>query len=124
MKQKIIGTYRLGWVEVQLVLREGGGADLFFQPGDIHYARMKIGADQDSWGRIVGSVMHEAGEYVMSQICCRYYHNDDFTRGNDGFMFILTHPQFDDVCCRAGLFLAECESDLCKAWKAWKKARR
>lgn len=120
MKQKVVGTYRLGDDSVQLVLREGTGGDFWFQPGDIHYCRMKIGAD-DEWQRVLTAILHEAEEAAAARICCRFTPDDEWGRDNASYVFLLRHEQFSDVCARAGIFLAECLSDVTKAWKAWRQ---
>jgi hypothetical protein len=119
MRQKIVGTYRMGDDSVQLVLREGDGGDFYFQPGDIPYCRLKIGADVDEWWRVVAFVLHEAEEACIARICCRLSPDDEFGRDHATYVFLLRHEQFSDVCARAGMFLAACLPDLCKAWKQW-----
>lgn len=123
MKQRIVGIYTVGHDAVRLVLGTGTGAETDRRPRVIPYTQMVIGADRDEWGMILGSILHETQEYAMAQICCRYGQDDEFGQASDSYTFITDHVQFNDVCNRAGLFLAACEADLRKAWKAWKKAR-
>jgi hypothetical protein len=124
MKQKIVGTYRLGEVSVQIVIREGYGGDFFSRPGDIPYPRIKIGADTDHWHNVVSTLLHEAQEYVIASICCRMTPDDEFGRDSASYVFWLRHEQFSDVCARAGILLADCLPDLRKAWKKWKKNQK
>lgn len=124
MKQKIVGTYRLGDDSVQIVLREGNGGDFYFLPGDIPYPRIKIGANVENWHNIIGTLLHEAQEYVLARLCCRLTPDDEFGRDSASYIFLLRHEQYSDVCARAGMLLAQCLPDLSAAWKKWKKKKQ
>lgn len=121
MRQKIVGTYRLGGQMVQVVLRKGAGGKCYPMPGDIPYPRIEVGADQETWAEVVAVAMHEAAELVCSYLHYRYEPTN--MDGNDllSLVFIMTHPQFSELCARVGMFLAACLPDLAKAWKEWKK---
>ncbi len=109
---------------VQLVLREGSGGECYPLPGDIPHPRVKVGADQAQWSDVVVVTLHEAAELVASTLLYRYEQtNDD---GNDrlSLLFVMTHPQFSEVCARVGMFLAQCLPDLGVAWKKWRKGRK
>jgi hypothetical protein len=123
MWQKIVGTYRLGDEMVQLVLREGGGADFYERPGDIPYPRMKVGADQPAVGWLMDSVMHEAQERSMAVMRLRFQRTDSYYVDSTAWIFVLTHEEFTESCHRAGMFLGECLPDLRRAWAAWKKQK-
>ena len=124
MRQTIVGTYHIGDVSVQLVLREGNGGDFYFQPGDIPYPRIKIGADVDNWRNVVTTLIHEAEEYVIASLCCRMSPDDEFGRDAASYVFWLRHEQFSDVCARTGMLVAECLPDVATAWKKWDKERK
>lgn len=121
MKQVIIGTYYMGAEYVQIVLRDGDGAEFYITPEHGKVPRMKIGADRDNWHDIVAALLHEALELCMFRLKCRYSPSNDFTNDHSAYLFIMDHCQFTDMCCRAGEFLSECEKDLRKAWRKWKK---
>lgn len=121
MKQKIVGTYRLGDRMVQLVLREGTGGECYPLPGDITHSRIKVGADTQCWGDVVGVALHEACELVGSAMHYRLAPTNMDADDLLSIVFVMTHPQFSEVCARAGGFLADCLPDLAKAWRAWKK---
>lgn len=58
MKQKIVGTYPLGWSRVQIVAREGIGGEFWLSPGDIDCPRIKIGLDEDRWEDVLETLLH------------------------------------------------------------------
>lgn len=123
MRQKIVGTYQLGDEMVQLVLRDGGGADFYERPGDIPNPRMKIGADKESIGWLMDSVQHEAQERSMAVMRLRFRREDSYYVDSTSYVFVLTHEEFTEACHRAGMFLSACLPDMAKAWKAWKKKK-
>ncbi|MCE5324904.1 MAG: hypothetical protein LLG01_00670 [Planctomycetaceae bacterium] len=124
MRQKIVGTYRLGGQMVQVVLREGRGGEGYPLPGDIDYPRIKIGADSRDWQYVVGVAMHEASELVASYLHYRYGPTNMDADDLLSLVFIMTHPQFSELCARVGMFLADCLPDLSAAWKKWKKEKK
>lgn len=119
MRQKIVGTYHIGDVSVQVVLREGGGADTFVHPGDIPNPRIKIGADVDTWGEVLGALVHEAVEYCMARLRVRFQRADSEHWDSTSYVFIFNHEQFSDISRRVGDFEARCLPDLLKAWRKW-----
>ena len=122
MKRKIVGVYHLGDESVQLVLREGKGAEFYERPGDIPNPRMKIGADHPTIGWLMDAVMHEGQERSMAVMRLRLQRADSYYVDSTAYLFVLTHEEFTEACHRAGMFLAECLPDLTKAWKKWGKA--
>lgn len=45
-----------------------------------------------------------------------YYYGNDSNR----YKFTMTHPQFQEMCCRTAEFITPALPDLAKAWKKWK----
>ena len=123
MKQVIVGTFPIGDVSCQLVLREGNGGEFYCRPGDIPYPRMKIGADVDNWYSVVSTLLHESQEFVLSSLCLRYTPDDEFGRDAASYVFWMRHEQFSDVCARAGIFMSAYLPQVATAWKKWKKAK-
>jgi hypothetical protein len=121
MRQKIVGTYRLGHEMVQVILREGTGGDCYPLPGDINHARIKVGADYEMWQEIVGVFLHEAEELVASTLLYRWEQTNTDAGDHESLLFVMTHPQFSEVCARCGMLLADCLPDLGTAWKQWRK---
>ena len=121
MKQKIVGTYRLGGEYVELVLREGTGGEFYYTPSPAHISRIKIGADYDEWRDIVLVFLHESMELALSRIKCRYSKIDDFGEDLHGYLFIMRHEDFSDACGRVADFTVGALPVLALAWKAWKR---
>jgi hypothetical protein len=84
---------------------------------------MWIGFDEEEWGRLVISVLHEAKEFVQMRMGLRFIPGVDYANDAAGYVFMETHAQHAEVCARVGWFLATCMPDVCKAWRAWKKGK-
>lgn len=121
MKQKIIGIFPLGHCDVELVIREGTGGEFYCAPEPGKIPRIKVGVDDRKWSFVVGVLLHETMELVMAQLKYRYDQADDYGRDHSSYLFIMTHPQYSDVCARVGLFVSECLPKLTKAYKEWNK---
>lgn len=120
MKQKIIGVYPCGGEDVQLVLREGGGGEFYVTPEKGHVARIKVGGDCD-WDDVISALLHEAFELQMHRIGCRYDPTGDYGKDHSSYLFVMTHPQYSNVCGRVAQFLTKAVPALHKAWKGWVK---
>ncbi len=121
MKQKIIGEYPLGSEYVQIVLREGNGGEFYAMPEHGHIARIKIGADYDTWEEVVSVLIHEVREMIYYRLRCRYEPNNDYSEDHGSYLFVLNHAQFSDACRREAQFLVACLPDISKVWRAWRK---
>lgn len=121
MRQAIVGIYPLGHIDVEVVLREGSGAEYWSRPDKGHIPTIKIGADQRQWGCIVECAMHEAMEFELTERMHRFIPCADLGRDNGVYSFHFSHAEFSDACNRVGFFLAACLPDLATAWKKWKK---
>ncbi len=120
MKQKILGCYYLGHDQVEVVLREGQGAEFYLVPEGRLCRRVKIGAD-GSWRETLNSLLHEIMELMFCTMTLRYVTSDYVNNGHDDYLFIFTHPQFTEIAARLSPFLIACQPDLKKAWRAWHK---
>jgi hypothetical protein len=125
MRQKIVGggKYELGDEFVQIVLREGDGAEFWLCPGDIPYPRIKVGADQDNWRDVVANLKHEAEELTMVRLRLRYYPGSSYAADHGSYLFAFNHSQFCELSARVAYFLVDCLPDLAKAWAKWKKEK-
>ncbi|KKN03652.1 hypothetical protein LCGC14_1105560 [marine sediment metagenome] len=119
MKQVIVGVYDLGYQKIQLILREGTGADWQTLPKNGDVSQMSIGVDRGIWSQIFRSLMHESLELSIFLCHCRYYQNNDVSDGNDLYMMVMDHGQFGQVSAQAAEFICACQNDLSRAWKAW-----
>ncbi len=122
MTQVVVGIYEFGMGQAQLVLRDGIGGEFYTVPDLGAIPRIKIGADQDSWQEVVSTLLHEIIELQMALTGCRLSAVPDYGRDHAGYIFIMTHLQFSEVCGRASIFVAAALPDLAAAWKKWKKS--
>jgi hypothetical protein len=121
MKEVFVGTFELGYERIRLYLRPGGGAGCAFIPDDNGMPIMWIGADQEKWRHIVGSLLHECQEFAMCRIGKSFYPSGGMNTGSSNCIFVLDHEKFDECCMRSGEFVASALPTMAKAWKQWKK---
>lgn len=118
MKQVIVGVFSCGAEDVQLVLREGSGGEFYCTPEKGAVARIKVGADS-SWSDVISALLHEVFELQMTRLMCRYDPTTDYGRDHSSYLFVMTHPQFSNVCGRAAEFLTAVLPSVSKAYKKW-----
>ena len=123
MKQKIVGSYLLGDEYVELVMREDTGGEFYLTPEDGHIARIKVGADYESWDDVVRTLLHEALELAAARIGARYYPQDDHGGDTHNYLFVMSHGDFSDACGRVAMFLVSALPDVSGAWKKWAKQK-
>lgn len=121
MKQLIVGCYDFGVGQCELVLRAGIGGEFYVVPEPHRCPRIKVGADYDEWREVMSCLLHEIIELQMTLTGCRYNPAPDCARDHASYLFLMTHPQFSEVCARSAFFISEALPDLAKAWKKWKK---
>lgn len=124
MKQKIVGTYRLGHVYVRLSLVSGIGSEFSLYDDDLKMGYIHLAADGDSWGTLLDGLLHETGEFVCTERGYRHYPSNNQGQTFDSYLFVLWHEDFSEVCGRTGPFLAACLPDLATAWKDWKAKKK
>ena len=124
MIQRVIGTYSFGFEDCQLVLRNGTGGEFYNCPGRGEVPRIKIGADEKEWKDVVGVLLHEAMEFSMNRLGCRYEDSYDLGRDMSAYLFVMRHQTFSDCCARAGDFVSSCLPDLSAAWSKWRRPRQ
>lgn len=124
MKQKIVGTYYLGYEQCDLVLVEGTGGNFQTCPEKSRLPLVEIGADHVIWGELVGVLIHEALELLIFRESCRFSQDDDMAKDHGGHLMVMDHRQFSNVSAKAGHFLVDCLPDVSGAWKAWNKAKK
>jgi hypothetical protein len=124
MKQKILGCYKIGWEQVQIVCREGFGGEFYLIPENGSVPRIKIGMDYSEWGHVLSVLLHEVQEFVLTRISCRYENSNDYGNENSGYIFFFDHTKFTDMCARTAEFLVNCTPDLADVWNEWKKNKK
>ena len=124
MKQKIVGTYYLGFESCKLVLREGTGGTVWFCPGKGNLPRIEIGGDEADWDQVLNSLLHDALEFSLTRANCRYYPSQDESNSSGQYLFSCDHAQFTKAVASLAFFVSSCQSDLNKAWKEWQKKKK
>lgn len=120
MKQTYLGVFRLGHEQMEVYLRDGTGGEFYTVPEAGRLPRIKVGADQ-CWKDVVSVLHHEAMEFCLMRIECRFNPGSDFARDHASYLFIMTHPQFSEAGARTAWFLADCLPALGTAYRKWMK---
>jgi hypothetical protein len=123
MKQKIIGFFPLGPDEVQLVLREGNGGEFYIAPEPGHVPRIKVGADQPTWDRIVMVLLHEALELALFKAHVRFDQSHDYAQDSAAYIFVMDHTQYAEAVARCATFITPALPALSKEWNKWRKKK-
>lgn len=123
MKQKILGNYYIGHEQIQVVLREGNGAEYYTCPEKGSLPRIKIGMDQKNWKYIVGILIHEATEFLLGRLHARYEDAEDLGKDASGYLFVLNHVQLADINTRLADFLVDVLPSFAVEWKKWNKIK-
>lgn len=124
MRQVIVGNFSLGAEYCQLVFREGCGGEFYFMPELGHVPRIKIGADCETWEKVLATLLHEAMELVLGRLRLRYIPQDDFGNDVHSYLLIVPHEKYSDACARVAKFLIEALPAAEKAWREWKRPGR
>jgi hypothetical protein len=121
MWQKKIGVYYIGHEQIELILMEGYGGEIYFTPEKGCLPRMKIGADEEDWQGLLTCVLHEAYEFTLDRADCRFNATNTIPpRESGAYMFYMSHSQFHDCCSRVGEFLTDgALKDIQKAYKEY-----
>lgn len=121
MKQVKVGSYRLGNEYVDLYLREGWGADIYFLPEKGRTARIKVGASEGKFKAVLCSLVHELVEFSLDRKSLQY-------------VFVMRHSvrgtqrlqqgprdEMSDVTAKVGEFIHDCYFDFRRAFHKWKR---
>ena len=121
MKEVYVGTYEMGAHPVRLYVASGTGAHTEFMPKDKLSMTMTIGMNHKHWRHVLGSLLHEAQESGMYNLGLSYQNYGWLNNQTSSFMFMMTHEQFEECCCRAADLISNCQVDLHAAWQKWQK---
>jgi hypothetical protein len=116
-----IGIYSLSGFGVRLRWRDGNGGEFNSNPSNGNVPEITIGFDEPDFPHVLRTLLHEAFEFAMSDGNLRYVGSDDWGDSHDGYLFIMTHPQFSDMSGRVGAFLGACLPDTAKAYRSYCK---
>ncbi len=115
-----LGTFPLGPRNVEVFVDRAHGNGSFAGPE----SGMEIGLAHQDFATVMGVLVHEAMEFAMMDIRCRWTPAPDISHGHDGYLFVMTHPQFGEASARVGEFLAAMVPTLYAAWKQEQKVLR
>lgn len=114
-----IGTYEIGYNNVQLVLSPGRSGSFNLNPGK-EIAVIKIGGEHVKWQDLYSVLLHEVLEFALTRENCRYVGTQDLSCETGAYVFAHSHAQFANCCAQAAEFLTECYKDLKLTWIRFK----
>ena len=122
MKQVVVGHFSIGSETVELVLREGGGGEYYFQPEPGKCARIKVWADCE-WRECVSAFLHEAMEFACHRRGKLFQESSPFSIGSDNRIIVMNHAEFSIVCTHVAEFVMEAMPELANAFTLWRKGK-
>ena len=124
MKPQIIGDYEIGYEMVQLILRDGDGAEFYRLSGNVTIPTIIVGCGHACWWQVVACLLHEAFELVADRLGCRFYPSHNLANDNSAYLFVLDHQRFADCCAKVADFMTVALPDLAVAWKQRQKTTK
>lgn len=122
MKQIHVGTYQLGWSNVDLFLMpDNDGGCFYMAPDDKSIPRIKVGLLDCVWTEVVNTLIHEALELVLARRYLRFIPTGRLSSSHDSYHFHFDHNQFTESVTELAGFLVAVLPDVRKAFE---KARR
>ena len=118
MKQVYIGTWPLGWRNVDLYGREGAdGGEFFFVPDEKSNARLKIALGYANWKDVLNVLLHETGEFLMQDRNHAYRRSGEMSRDKNALWFHFPHHEWSEIAAHQADFIADCYKPLKAKWK-------
>lgn len=116
MSETYIGTWELGYENIDLYMREGRGGSFQFTPEPKALPRIVVGGSYLKWQDLYTVIVHETMEFALTRGACRYCESQDLSNDTAAFVFMFNHTQFADACAKATEFMVACHKDLRTAW--------
>lgn len=118
-KFEVLGIYRLGNFNVEVVLDwERFGGSFYFAPDDKGPPRLRVGMDDDVFANVLGVLMHEATEFILSNRGARLDYDDGWGRDASQYRFFFDHPTFSYTLDQLAWFVLKVLPDLTTAYNS------
>ena len=112
----LLGPYQLGNLNIMFKMVPGWGGSFDTCPTD-SIPIICIGRDEDNWGEVVETVLHELFETAFLMARKRFSPNNNHTQDSSMYYFFFDHPAFADVCGKVSNCLETCLKDVKAAWR-------
>lgn len=123
-KQIFIGTYPLDCQNVELyALTDETNGYFYSRPDDKSPGRIKVGIGTPHWEEVVGILLHETMEMLMTKLRCRY-EATGVIGDHSSYTFIFNHCQFVDLCQSQASFIAPALPRLLAVWQKQKEKKK
>lgn len=127
-----VGRYQIGSEMIQVLgqAREYGGFFDSSPTSDYHpdeiigVPRIVVGFAAASWRFVLDVLMHEASEFALVQLSCRYDRTDSRGSSSARYHFFFSHEQFAEANTRTAFFIAKAQLDVCNAWRQFKREEK
>lgn len=119
MKEELISKIEINARRIDIYARNGSGADFWYDENK-HLFEIAVGID-DCWEIVHSSLIHEAIELSMTLNGNRYQSTRDYATSHDQYTFIMTHPEFSNICMQASYIIIPVFSKLKKIWQREQK---
>jgi hypothetical protein len=126
-KPYLVGTYTLGYDNVRVVAdgdTYGDAAAVWYNPSDGGCEKIVLKCKGRTWGDCVAGLLHEAMEAMIHRRGLGYSQSHAPREVTDGYLFIMSHHEFDQLSDWVGPFLAACLPDFSEAWKKANKKNK
>ena len=124
MKQIHLGSFQLGWENVDLyVFPEEDGGCYYFCPDPKSLPRIKIGLAYDKWSHVLAVLLHESMEYLLERYGYCFKKSGNISGDLSAKWFMLSHIEITEVWARQADFLADAIPALKKAYAKHVKKR-
>lgn len=116
--QVYIGTWALGWRNVDLYGRKGAnGGEFYFLPDARANARIKLSIDYEHWSEVLNVLLHETGEFLMQDRNHAYRQSGDRARDANNLLFVFRHEEWSEIAAHQADFVADCYEHVRAAWE-------
>lgn len=121
-RQIFVGTYYLGWFNVDLYLMpDNDGGCFYMAPDNKGVPRIKVGMSDYTWPEVVNTLIHEALELILARRHLRFIPTGRLSSGHDSYHFHFDHNEFTESVSELAPFLVAALPDVATAFR---KARQ
>ncbi len=124
MEEKLVGNYLLGGMIVQIYCMDEWGGDFYNAPDKVSPPKIRVGFGSQEWDRVVTALLHEMMEFEMHKNGLRYDRSNDYSNDHGGYIFMMNHPQFSDICGRVAATLTSVLPVLAVEFRKYKEQKR
>src|SRR5574343_693551 len=113
MQRLLLGSYNLNRQGINVyVCLDDAGSSFTLNPGKGKLPEIELGLDCDDWYQILGALLHESFEYLMTTHNHRYSLSNVYDYNHGRYVFNFNHMEFQEICTLQAWFLQGVIPDL------------